>query len=386
MSSKPSLAVANQKIDFIDLAAQQSPIRERIDAAIKRVLDHGGYIMGKEVGEFEKQLSAFCGAKHSITCSNGTDAMSLVLMAKNIGPGDAVFVPSFTFAATAEVVALRGATPVFVDSEAHSFNMDPASLEQAIDTAKKAGLNLCGVIPVYMFGLPPAYDKIHPIAEKHGLWVMGDAAQGFGSSINGVKAGKLTYVTTTSFFPAKPLGCYGDGGAVFTDDDELNGIIQSLRVHGKGSDKYDNVRIGLNARLDTLQAAILIEKLAIFGKEIEERQRVATRYSEGLKDTLTTPQVGTGMVSAWAQYSLLAESAAQRDSIQNKLKEQGIPTMVYYPKPLHLQTAYKGYVTATGGALPVCEDLATRVFSLPMHPYLENDTIDRIVDAVKASI
>lgn len=385
MSSKPNLTAVSSKIDFIDLAAQQSRIRDKIDAAIKRVLDHGNYIMGKEVAELESQLSAFCGAKHTLTCSNGTDAMSLVLMAKNIGPGDAVFVPSFTFAATAEVVALRGATPVFVDIEAHSFNMDPASLEQAIDTAKKAGLNLCGVIPVYMFGLPPAYDRIHPIAEKHGLWVMGDAAQGFGSSIDGTKAGALTYVTTTSFFPAKPLGCYGDGGAVFTNDDELMGILQSLRVHGKGSDKYDNVRVGLNARLDTLQAAILIEKLAVFAWEIEERQRVASRYSEGLKDVLATPSVPQGQVSAWAQYSLLAANTAQRETIQKTLKDQSIPSMVYYPKPLHQQTAYKDYVTATDGALPICEDIATRVFSLPMHPYLENDAIDRIIAAVRSA-
>lgn len=387
MSSKPNLAVATPApIQFIDLAAQQVRIRSKIDAAIARVLDHGNYIMGKEVAEFEKQLSAFCGATYSLTCSNGTDALSLVLMAKNVGPGDVVFLPSFTFAATAEVVALRGATVMFLDIEERSFNIDPASLEKGIERATSLGLKPVGIIPVYMFGLPPDYSRIHPLAEKHGLWVMGDAAQGFGSSIDGVKAGKLTYVTTTSFFPAKPLGCYGDGGGVFTDDKELYDIMCSLRVHGKGSDKYDNVRVGLNARLDTIQAAILIEKLAIFGNEIEERQRVANRYTEGLKDCLLTPVVPEGMVSAWAQYTLIAKDEAHRSQIQNKLKEAGIPTMVYYPKPLHQQTAYKMHPTATGGALAVCEDLATRVFSLPMHPYLSNEEVDRIIAAVRAAV
>lgn len=387
MSSKPNLAVsASAPIQFIDLAAQQATIREKIDAAITRVLNHGNYIMGKEVAEFEKQLSAYCGAAYSLTCSNGTDAMSLVLMAKNVGPGDAVFVPSFTFAATAEVVALRGASPVFVDIEERSFNMDPASFEQAIAEAKKQGLKPVGVIPVYMFGLPPDYARIHPIAEKHGLWVMGDAAQGFGSSINGVKAGKLTHVTTTSFFPAKPLGCYGDGGAVFTDDKELYDVMTSIRVHGKGSDKYDNVRVGLNARLDTIQAAILIEKLAIFTKEIEERQRVANRYTNGIKNSLLTPVVPSGMESAWAQYTLIARDEAHRSQIQAKLKDAGIPTMIYYPRPLHQQTAYNMHPTATGGALPVCEAIATRVFSLPMHPYLTDAEIDIIVDAVNAAV
>lgn len=387
MSSKPNLVHANSApLQFIDLAAQQKTIRSKIDAAIARVLDHGNYIMGKEVAEFERQLSEFCGAKYSLTCSNGTDAMSLVLMAKNVGVGDAVFVPSFTFAATAEVVALRGATPIFVDNDARSFNMDADSLERAIAQAKTLGLNAVGVIPVYMFGLPPDYARIHEIANTHNLWVMGDAAQGFGSSVDGVKAGKLTHVTTTSFFPAKPLGCYGDGGAVFTDDKELYDIMASIRVHGKGEDKYDNVRVGLNARLDTLQAAILIEKLTIFAWEIVQRQRVATRYNQGLRDVLLTPQVPSHMQSAWAQYTLIARDSEQRSQLQSRLKEAGVPTMIYYPKPLHQQTAYAMYPTATGGALPVCEDIAMRVFSLPMHPYLENDAIDRIVNAVKSSV
>lgn len=386
MSSKPELAASRPAIQFIDLAAQQARIKPKLDAAIARVLAHGGYIMGREVAEFEKQLSAFCGAEYTLSCSNGTDALSLVLMAKNVGPGDAVLCPSFTFAATAEVVALRGATPIFLDIEAASFNIDPAQIDAGVAEAKKRGLNPVGIIPVYLFGLPPDYARIHPLAEKHGLWVMGDAAQGFGSEIDGVRAGNLTYVTTTSFFPAKPLGCYGDGGAVFTNDKELYDVMCSLRVHGKGSDKYDNVRVGLNARLDTMQAAILIEKLAIFADEIKERQRVANRYSAGLKDVLKTPEVPTNMLSAWAQYTLVAASEAQRTQIIERLKDAGVPTMIYYPKPLHQQTAYRMHPTATDGALPVCEDLANRVFSLPMHPYLDDATIDYIITQVRAAI
>ncbi|MES2984392.1 MAG: DegT/DnrJ/EryC1/StrS aminotransferase family protein [Pseudomonadota bacterium] len=385
MSLKPKLIEKPARIDFIDLAAQQARIRPQLDAAITKVLNHGAYIMGPEVAELERQLSAFCGAKYTLSCSNGTDAMSLVLMAKNVGPGDAVLVPSFTFAATAEVVALRGATPIFIDSDA-SFNIDPAQIDAAVAVAKKQGLNPVGIIPVYLFGLPPDYARIHPLAEKHGLWVMGDAAQGFGSSIDGKRAGSLTSVTTTSFFPAKPLGCYGDGGAVMTDDKELFDIMESIRVHGKGTEKYDNVRIGLNGRLDTLQAAILIEKLAIFADEIAQRQRVATRYNDGLRDVITTPSVPAGQVSAWAQYTLVCADAAQRSAIQASLKEAGVPTMVYYPKPLHQQTAYKHYPTATGGALPVCEQAAQCVFSLPMHPYLTDATLDYIIDATRRAI
>jgi len=386
MSSKPELAASRPTIQFIDLAAQQARIKPKLDAAIARVLTHGGYIMGREVAELEKQLSAFCGAEYTLSCSNGTDALTLVLMAKNVGPGDAVLCPSFTFAATAEVVALRGATPIFLDIEPDSFNIDPAQIDAGVAVAKKRGLNPVGIIPVYLFGLPPDYARIHPLAEKHGLWVMGDAAQGFGSEIDGVRAGNLTYVTTTSFFPAKPLGCYGDGGAVFTNDKTLYDVMCSLRVHGKGSDKYDNVRVGLNARLDTMQAAILIEKLAIFADEIKERQRVANRYSAGLKDVLKTPEVPSNMLSAWAQYTLVAASEAQRTQIMERLKDAGVPTMIYYPKPLHQQTAYGMHPTATGGALPVCEDLANRVFSLPMHPYLEDATIDYIIAQVRAAV
>lgn len=386
MSSKPKLLEKPARIDFIDLAAQQARIRTKLDAAIAKVLNHGAYIMGPEVPELEKQLSAFCGAKYTLSCSNGTDAMSLVLMAKNVGPGDAVLVPSFTFAATAEVVALRGATPIFVDSDAKTFNIDTSQLEAAIAVAKKQGLKPVGIIPVYLFGLAPDYAPIRQIAAQHEMWVLGDAAQGFGASVNGKRAGTLAEVTTTSFFPAKPLGCYGDGGAVMTDDKALFDVMESIRVHGKGTEKYDNVRIGLNGRLDTLQAAILIEKLAIFADEIAARQKIAARYSAGLKDVLRVPEVPPGYVSAWAQYTLIAKDHAQREQIQKRLKEDGVPTMVYYPKPLHQQTAYQHYPTATGGALPVCEALSQTVFSLPMYPYLTDATLDYIIDATRRAV
>jgi dTDP-4-amino-4,6-dideoxygalactose transaminase len=338
------------------------------------------------VAELERQLCAFSGARHTLTCSNGTDAMSLVLMAKNVGAGDAVLVPSFTFAATAEVVALRGATPIFLDSERNSFNLDPSQIEAGITVAKKHGLKPVGIIPVYLFGLPPDYAAIHPIAEQYGLWVMGDAAQGFGSAIGGKRAGSLTHVTTTSFFPAKPLGCYGDGGAVMTDDTELHRVMESLRVHGKGAEKYDNVRVGVNARLDTLQAAILIEKLAIFGEELDARERVARTYDAGLRDVIATPQVPATMRSAWAQYTLVASDNAARSTMQHALKSAGVPTMIYYPRPLHQQTAYHHFPTATGGALPVCEALAQTVFSLPMHPYLSADTLEYIIAQTRKSL
>lgn len=291
--------------------------------------------------------------------------------------------PSFTFAATAEVVALMGATPVFVDSLPDTFNMDPTSLEQAIATAKKQKLNPKAIIPVDLFGQPADYDIIEPIAKTHGLWMMCDAAQSFGGSYKNRKVGTIGLATATSFFPAKPLGCYGDGGAVFTDDKELYDVLCSLRVHGQGSDKYDNVRIGVNGRLDAIQAAILIEKLAIFADEIEARQRVAKSYSDALKDIFVTPHVAAGNVSAWAQYTLLAKDVQERAHYQAQLKDAGVPTMIYYPKPLHQQTAYKQFPTATSGSLPVCENLAQRVFSLPMHPYLTDMQIDYITGKIR---
>lgn len=360
-----------ESIQFIDLKSQLERIRPEIDAAIKRVLDHGVFIMGPEVYELEKELASFCGVKHAISCANGTDALGLGLMAQNVGPGDAIFIPSFTFAATAEVVAWVGATPIFIDSLENTYNMDPQSLEQGIHRAKELGLNPVGIIPVDLFGQPADYDVIQSIAEEHGLWIMADGAQSFGASYRGRKVGNIGHISTTSFFPAKPLGCYGDGGAIFTNDDNLAQIMKSLRVHGQGSDKYDNIRIGMNGRLDTIQAAILLEKLKVFPDELLARQRTANHYNEALKEIVQVPYVLEGATSAWAQYTIRLPKHKDRAKLMPELKEVGIPTMVYYVKPLHQQTAYKHYPTATGGALPVCEYLAEKVMSLPMSGYVD---------------
>jgi dTDP-4-amino-4,6-dideoxygalactose transaminase len=370
-------------IQFIDLAAQQARLRSKLDVAIARVLDEGQYIMGPDVARFEKQLSAFCGVKHTLSCANGTDALQLALMAMKVGAGDAVFVPSFTFAATAEVVPLVNATPVFVDVLPDTFNMDPESLKRAIVHAKDEGLRPACVIPVDLFGLSADYDAIIPIARENGMSVIGDSAQGFGADYHGRRTGSLADISTTSFFPAKPLGCYGDGGAIFTDDDELAKLIDSLRVHGKGEHKYQNSRIGVNSRLDTLQAAILIEKLAVYEEEIVARQMVADRYNHALSNRFETPYIPDGLKSVWAQYTLKLASAAERDALQAKAKAAGVPTVVYYPLPLHQQGAYSGYPGDPAG-LKVSEDLATRVLSLPMHPYLTADVQDRIKDALLA--
>ena len=367
---------------FIDLAAQQSRIRAKVDAAITKVLDDGAYIMGPEVKQFEDQLSAFCGAKHSLSCANGTDALSLALMALGIKAGDAILVPSFTFAATAEVVPFIGATPIFVDVLPDTFNMDPESLKRGIQHAKSLGLTPKAVIPVDLFGLAADFDAIFPIARENGMYVIDDAAQGFGAEYNGRVVGSIGDITTTSFFPAKPLGCYGDGGAIFTNDDGLAKLIDSYRIHGKGSHKYDNERIGMNSRLDTLQAAILIEKLAIFADEIEERQKVAARYNAGLKDRYGVPHVPAGYKSTWAQYTILAKDEAERAQIQDKAKAAGVPTAIYYPIPLHAQTAFREFPRDPNG-LAVSDDLARRVISLPMHPYLGAQVQDRIIEAVR---
>jgi len=368
-------------IPFIDLQSQRRRLGPELDQAIAAVLDHGAFIMGPEVAELEAQLGAFCGAKHVLTCSSGTDALALVLMAWGIGRGDAVFVPAFTFVATAEVVAWLGATPVFVDVLPDSFNMDPASLEDAIAGAGQQGLTPRAVVPVDLFGQPAAYDEILPVAEKHGLRLLSDAAQSFGASLDGRRVGTFGDATATSFFPAKPLGCYGDGGAVFTDSDETLAALRSLRVHGQGSNKYDNVRIGINGRLDTIQAAILLRKLAIFADEIAARNRIAARYSEELHGVARVPQVRPGAVSVWAQYTLLV---ADRDRVAARLKEAGVPTAIYYPIPLNAQQGYRQFPTAPGG-VPVSERLAAEVLSLPMHPYLDEATQQRIVDAVRAA-
>lgn len=370
------------EIPFIDLAAQRRRLGERIDQAIARVLDHGGFILGPEVAELERQLAEFCGAKHCITCANGTDALQLVLMAEGVEPGDAVFVPAFTFVATAEVVPPTGATPLFVDVRESDFTLDPASLEAGIAEAKRLGLKPRMVVPVDLFGHPADYDAIEAIAAREDLVVVADSAQGFGSSYKGRKSGTLAGYTTTSFFPAKPLGCYGDGGAIFTNDADRAALLRSLRFHGKGADKYDNVRIGLNSRLDTIQAAILLEKLAIFADELAARGRVAQRYSGALSDLVGVPQESAGCRSAWAQYTALVPV---RDALAEACKAEGVPTAVYYPVPMHRQTGYKGYPTVPGG-LPVSDRLSRQVISLPMHPYLDEAAQDRIIAAVRRAL
>lgn len=374
----------NPQMPFIDLAAQRRRLGSRVDEAILRVVNHGAYVLGPEVGQLEAALSDFTGAKEVISCANGTDALSLVLLAKGVKPGDAVICPSFTFAATAEVIALVGATPVFVDVDPDTFNMDERSLKTALTEAKRANLRPVGLIPVDLFGQPADYDRLLPIARENGLWVMCDAAQAFGATYKGRKVGTLGDVSTTSFFPAKPLGCYGDGGAIFTDDPELAATLRSLRVHGQGSDKYDNVRIGLNGRLDTMQAAVLLEKLSIFPDEIVLRDEIAQRYSSGLSDCVTTPQVLKGCTSVWAQYTIRVDPT-RRDSLATALKNQGVPTAIYYPKPLHRQTAYRGFPVA-GGALPISDRLAGEVLSLPMHPYLSSDVQGLVVEAVRTAL
>ena len=379
----PHSPIPPTPMPFIDLQAQRRRLGGRIDEAIGRVLAHGAFIMGPEVGELERQLAAFCGVRHAIACASGTDALVMALMALGVGSGDAVFVPAFTFAATAESVVLVGATPVFVDVEAESFNLDPAALAAAIAATAAAGeLRPKAVIPVDLFGQMARYDAILPLAERHGLTVLADAAQSFGATLDGARAGQVGRCSATSFFPAKPLGCYGDGGAIFTDDDGLAETLRSIRIHGQGRDKYENVRIGLNGRLDTLQAAILIEKLSIFEDELERRQAVADRYAQGLAGTCGVPHLGAGARSAWAQYTI---TVAARDRVAAQLGGAGIPTAVYYPIPLNRQQAYRACPVGPGG-VPVSERLAQQVLSLPMHPYLEPAVQDRIIAAVIAAV
>jgi dTDP-4-amino-4,6-dideoxygalactose transaminase len=371
-------------IPFIDVAAQRRRLGGAIDDAVARVLAHCQFIQGPEVRALEAELAKFCGARHAIGCSSGTDALLLVLMAWGIGRGDAVICPAFTFCATAEVVALVGATPVMADVRAETFNLDPESFERAIHTAKVRGLKPRAVIPVDLFGLPADLDTIGVIAAAHGLLVLDDAAQGFGATYKDRRIGACATATSTSFFPAKPLGCYGDGGAIFTDDDELAARIRSLRVHGEGVDKYDTVRIGLTARLDTIQAAILLEKLKIFPDEIAARGAAAARYADGLGDVAIVPQTGNESNSVWAQYTIRLEPG-RRDQLAATLKGQGIPTAVYYAKPLHRQSAYSGFPVVEGG-LPVSEQLAGEVISLPMHAYLERPVQDRVIQAVRRAL
>ena len=371
-------------IPFIDVAAQRRRLGRAIDDAIARVLAHCQFIHGPEVRALETELAAFCGARHAVACSSGTDALLLVLMAWEIGPGDAVICPAFTFCATAEVVALCGATPVMADVEAETFNLDPASLERAVATAKKLGLKPRAVIPVDLFGLPADHDAIAAIAAVHDLLVLDDAAQSFGATYRGRKLGALAPATATSFFPAKPLGCYGDGGAILTDDDDLAARLRSLRVHGEGTDKYDAARIGMTARLDTIQAAVLLEKLKIFSDEIVARNAIAQRYASGLAGVAILPRVDNESTSVWAQYTIRLVPG-RRDTLAAALKEKGIPTAIYYAKPLHRQAAYSSFPVVDGG-LPVSERLAEEVISLPMHAYLEEPVQDRVVAAVRQAL
>lgn len=375
-------------MQFIDLKAQQALIREALENRIQAVLDHGSYIMGPEIRELESRLAAYTEVKHAIGCSSGTDALLLALMALEIGPGHAVFTSPFTFVATAEVVSLLGAIPVFVDIDPKTYNMDPAALEKAISEFKRDDRNSQqtpkALIPVDIFGLPADYDALNEIARRHGLAVIEDAAQSFGGEYRGRKACGLGDMGCTSFFPAKPLGAYGDGGMVFTDDDNAAATLRSILLHGQGHDKYENVRIGINGRLDTLQAAVLLAKFDIFPREIRLRQEVAARYNERISAAapdLVLPLIPEGYVSAWAQYSVLARSPEHRAELQNKLKEAGIPTAIYYPKPLHLQGAY-AYLGHKEGDFPVSEECSRRIFSLPMHPYLEAADQDRIAQAL----
>lgn len=368
------------QIQFIDLGAQQKRIRPKIDAAINRVLNHGKYIMGPEVAELETRLASYVGVKHCISVSSGTDALLMALMAYNIGPGDAVFTTPFTFFATAEVISLLGATPVFVDIDPDTFNIDPQKLEEALRTFDKP-LTPKGVIAVDLFGLPADYDEINAVARNYDLFVVEDAAQAFGAKYKGRVAGSLADVATTSFFPAKPLGGYGDGGAIFTDNDELADMFCSIRVHGKGKDKYDNIRVGVNGRLDTIQAAILIEKLNIYAEEFALRQQVAERYSDRLNGTkgsnsrISPPVVKDGYESAWAQYSICCDN---RDELQDHLKSIGIPSMIYYATPLHLLGVME-YLGGQVGDFPVSEQISQSILSLPFYPYLPSAVQDKIL-------
>ncbi|MHA6317721.1 DegT/DnrJ/EryC1/StrS family aminotransferase [Altererythrobacter sp. CAU 1778] len=369
-------------IPFIDLEAQMARIRDGVDRRIAKVLSDGNFISGPEVVEFEQALARFVGVEHVISCANGTDALQLALMALNVGPGDAVLCPSFTFAATAEAVALVGATPVFVDVDRHSFNICPASLARTLASADLDELRVVGVIAVDLFGAAADYDAIHAAVAERGLWVMSDSAQGLGCQYNGLSGAAVCKITTASFFPAKPLGCYGDGGAVLTTDAGLASLVESLRIHGKGAHKYENARIGMNSRLDTIQAAILLEKLSIFESEIVARNTVAARYNEALRDVIDVPQVSQDSRSIWAQYTLTCRDGQHREAIMQTLQDDGIPTAVYYPKPLHQQQAYAHFPRDPEG-LSVSEALSANVFSLPMHPYLDPSVQDRIIASVR---
>lgn len=371
-------------MQFRDLKKQYQILKTDMDEAVGRVLTDGNFISGYQVEDLEKQLAQYVGTKHCITCGNGTDALSLALMVWNVGQGDAVFVPDFTFFASGETPAYRGAVPVFVDVEEETFNLSPASLERAVLKVKEEGkLNPKVIIAVDLFGQPANYPEIRRIADQYHLFVLEDGAQGFGGRIGERRACSFGDISTTSFFPAKPLGCYGDGGAVFTDQDEWAELLKSYRVHGKGKDKYDNVRIGVNSRLDTLQAAILQVKLRAFEEyELDAVNQAADRYTQKLKEIVQVPYIREGFYSSWAQYSILLKDENTRDSLQSYLKEKGIPTMIYYSKPMSLQTAFRKY-DCVKVELSVTEQLCRRVLSLPLHPYMELEEQERVIGCIK---
>lgn len=369
-------------MQFIDLKSQYQNLKENIDKRIQTVLDHGRYILGPEVSEFERQLADYVGVKHVVSCANGTDALQLCMMLLDIKQGDVVFCPTYTFFASAEIIAYAGATPVFVDSDPATFNICPLDLEKKIQQVIEQGeLQPKAIIAVDLFGLPADYAKITPIAEKYGLKLIEDAAQGIGGQINGKKAGSFAELATTSFFPAKPLGCYGDGGAIFTDNDEYAHKLRSLRMHGQGIDKYHNVAIGINSRLDTIQAAVLLEKLAVFDQEIQQRNALAEAYNEALSqfDDIITPKVPEGYLSCWAQYTVVTP---RRDKLLEKLSEAGVPTAVYYDVCMHQQPVFSalGY---DKNAMPVANSWTGNVFSLPMHPYMVSEDFERIIDVFR---
>jgi len=369
-------------VDPTGLADQRRLLGAQVDEAIGRVLAHGRFVLGPEVTELEEQLAAFCGARHCVTCASGTDALQLLLMAQGIGPGDAVFVPAFSFVATAEVVPLVGAVPIFVDVDPDSFNLDPSSLEAAIGLAERLGLKPRCVIAVDLFGQPADYDAIQAIAAPHGLSIIADAAKSFGERLSGRPVGTLGHYTATSFYPTKPLSCYGDGGAIFTDDAGMDDLLRSIRVHGQGKDKNDNIRIGLNSRLDTLQAAILLTKLQLFPQEITARQEKAQRYSEALADVVRVPGVRADASSVWAQYTLVTQA---RDELIATCRQAGIPAAVYYPVPLHAQPGYRRFPASPSG-IANAEWLAQRVVSLPIHAYLDDDAQDAVIRTVRAAL
>lgn len=371
-------------MQFRDLRKQYQILKQDIDKEIQCVLTDGNYISGYQVEELEKQLAEYVGTKYCISCGNGTDALSLALMVWNVGAGDAVFVPDFTFFASGETPAYRGAVPIFVDVEKDTFNISPTSLKHAIIKVKEEGkLNPKVIIAVDLFGQPADYPEIKKIAEKYNLLLLEDGAQGFGGRIGKQRACSFGDISTTSFFPAKPLGCYGDGGAIFTDQDEWAQLLKSYQVHGKGKNKYDNVRIGVNSRLDTLQAAVLLVKLRAFKEyELNAVNQVAERYTQGLKEFVQIPEIKANYYSSWAQYSILLEDEEMRNSLQSYLKEKGIPTMVYYSKPMSQQTAFRGD-DCIKVELPVTEQLCQQILALPLHPYMETEEQERVIDHIK---